>query len=342
MVGWVSTWLTDIGRHASLLCPLLVDLSNIDPWSCKGIDVLPLLRQIWKHKGTKLKIHFTSKDDSAVNTADAKRLECAVAHLVIDTAMNLQSYSRYRQLLKSVRVSPGNNPGRMCFRYPRDIENFWGPPDQPSIYDVEFRISSAGVCRVANAATCLARLMCVQSISKEILAKVGLVKGTATFDLTRRLVSPNPSNLSQVNSYLRSLIRAYLSIKDVTANLRTAFFRDEMALLEKFDWDSNDLPFPSYLGPPSTVIMRFDLDNQTSLEDIRVDAVAVINVTQNYPKNTTILFELKHTKKSGSITDTFTLQLGDICGRVILALHEICEKDPAFDFMIHPVVWIDV
>jgi hypothetical protein len=338
----VSNWLTGIGRHASLLGTLLIDMSDIQAWPL-NINILPLLRHLWKHKTSRLGIKFTSRHESVCTPAEAERLGAVMTHLVVDTFPELQVYDE-SGLLRQVRIVPWENTGWICFGVPLDGIRYAWHDDYPLTYDHKFRITTTGISLKASLTPDPGNWVENPSICQGIPSRLAQDTTGFVFDLTRKTLSPKPCTLGQVNENFRrltqELVRLERKVAKITTSQRKIASLNEVALIKEFGRTNHNLPDPSSTSLPFAIFIRFELDGQASLEEVRIDATAIVDATEYYDNSTTIRVELHNSKRTGSPIDESTLQLADIRSRVLIALHVICEED-ACRTKVKQTVWID-
>jgi hypothetical protein len=103
----------------------------------------------------------------------------------------------------------------------------------------------------------------------------------------------------------------------------------------------DDLPYSRDLNFPTTIVLSFKLNDQTSLKTIRIDGTALIKSLIRYVDTTLIHVQLKNSEQYSSDEQEYIFTLGDLCSRMIVALDMIYADELDCKTMPEATVWIN-
>jgi hypothetical protein len=118
-------------------------------------------------------------------------------------------------------------------------------------------------------------------------------------------------------------------------------YSKELALLIDFEQGDDPVPYSAYLYCPTTIILRFEPREQTSLTELRIDATALIEATKRFRHRVEVRVELHYSNQDLSNDKIFTSHLDDIRGQVLVALDKLCNNEPHCQTMTEAKVWVN-
>jgi len=336
----VAGWLTGIGRLAPLVRSVLVELASVDDFD-PPIYVLPVLKQLWKHENSKLCISFTRRSpeefDLNPSGADVDMINMALSLLKADATLQISKFGPFSRLLQMVSLRPDGRSGRVTFYSP-----VYFPRDR-----LYFTVDRSGIHTAFRNQDppSLTLIMDDWDLRRRIVDYVVPSRGTVTFDLLGRTVSPPLPTMLWTNHQLREAAaevyaRNTFEVKLTLFHRKACSFAGQLgALAIPFLEVRDALRHDGYWSYPFTIILRFDLLEVANLSDVRFDAVTLINATKRHCGSVNLRVELANYKSD--MDRQFTMQLSDLRLGVLVALDDFSQKHPSHNEGEGPTVWVD-
>ena len=159
------------------------------------------------------------------------------------------------------------------------------------------------------------------------------------------------SDLVGSNGRLRELAFAKFRKNTFEAQLSStelqASFQAELDLLRHFrspeawgnPWPFADKHFPR----PGTIVLRFETTGVASLEQVRLDATALVEATKYWALRTRIRIELHLLGCAGpqGKKEQHNTKIRDLHDTIMVALDKIYKHNSNYTKLRHPAIWID-
>ena len=170
--------------------------------------------------------------------------------------------------------------------------------------------------------------------------------------MTNRNILPELSGLVGSNGRLRKLAFAKFRKNTFEAQLSStelqASFQAELDLLRHFrspedpwgdPWPFVDKEFPR----PGTIVLRFETSDVASLEELRIDATALVEATKYWPIHTRIRIELHLLDRAGpgGKKEQYNTKVRDLHDTIMVALDRMYKHNSNHTELQHPAIWID-
>jgi hypothetical protein len=118
-------------------------------------------------------------------------------------------------------------------------------------------------------------------------------------------------------------------------------YSKELALLTDFEQGDDPVPYSAYLYCPSTIILRFELREQTSLTELRIDATALFEAKKRFRHRVEVRVELHYSNQDLSNDKVFTFHLDDIHCQALVALDKLYNNETHCQTMTEAKVWVN-
>jgi hypothetical protein len=190
---FIETWLIKPGSNAFSI------------W--QGIDVLPLLRYLWKPDQPKLTISYYKRFHIFWGDIDEKDFSQLLDHLVTDSTLLLKEYDRHPRLLESVRIYPSSLSGQVVFHGP-SCEYHFGP-------EIHFVANEYGLRPQPKPLACLQVVMLNFWIRELLLEHIVTNHGRINLNFTARTTRAMLLPLLEVNRKLRQISLDFIVLKEI-------------------------------------------------------------------------------------------------------------------------------
>ncbi|KAI4617005.1 uncharacterized protein J4E87_008517 [Alternaria ethzedia] len=152
------------------------------------------------------------------------------------------------------------------------------------------------------------------------------------FDLTNRTTNVDVAHIVSVTTCLTGThevgFRERAFSVTLTSMSTLAAFTAELKILR-------GLP----LGSPMSIIIRYYLDNNASLDDVRLDALALLHATGCRYLSKPVCIEV-YSKSGTAPINSYTISLEDIRQSILLFMYQIFKKSPEHMLAQLPRIWM--
>ncbi|KAI4688262.1 uncharacterized protein J4E84_005193 [Alternaria hordeiaustralica] len=180
--------------------------------------------------------------------------------------------------------------------------------------------------------TDIKRIMSSYEIRNSILTMALCPDEEIIFDLTNRTTNVDVAHIASVTTCLTGThevgFRERAFSVTLTSTSTLAAFTAELKILR-------GLP----LGNPMNIIIRYYLDNNASLDEVRLDALALLHATGCRYLSKPVCIEVY--RKSGTAPiNSYTISLEDIRQSILLFMYQIFKKSPEHMLAQLPRIWM--
>jgi hypothetical protein len=366
-------WFTQIGRHACLVRYVQVDTRSMTGLPIE-FDVLPLLRLLWLHQDTGLEItfvdainHSSSKNwnksvEPWMDTTDrrikfnVRAVNTVLRRLQTDFDLNIRRYNAIPQLLSAILLTSDGDRGFVEFystlSYAEEsldhAEEFTiDYAKDSSLPNFIFRIDEERLRRDKTwTRHGLHKLWDSPRVAETILDMLVPTEEVVVYDLTKRTISPAISGILSVDRSIRARAsrRFYENVphgKAIIKEPKTSFC-NEIAALNQWvrlylDWECSNCLWCRQ----KIITLRFELQEPTTLDDIRFEAVRLVKTTLPCYTETTVHIELVYPTPQGKHEERFSTKLSHMRDNVLVFLDDISCHRSSYEDIPCPDIWMN-
>ncbi|CAO2649864.1 Nn.00g011560.m01.CDS01 [Neocucurbitaria sp. VM-36] len=350
LIRRASRWLYDIGRQATLVRRLLIDVHQPCLWPAE-LNLLPLLRHVWKRGMDIQEIGFvkiashSSHDNRNILKVNDKCIRSdpfnhVLRLLSVDDILDVKKYGRFSRMLRRVLIHVGGMNGSIEFYSPSSNEVHILPRrDFRVALNGEFHITGNDPVRPN-----IDYIMSSRLLADKIMRLIVPSFDNITFDVTnRRLAPPLPAVLA-VSQMFRACSSRWLMTNTfnmkMTSNTLKLSVSKALERLENCPWTDVKLGW-SKPRDQKEMILRYEMDKPSLLDDIRFDATALIKGTACYTVYTTVRIELACSTDQQIKECHITLTLDEIRFNMITVLHDLTKRYPERSASECPTIWMN-
>jgi hypothetical protein len=344
-IEWGMDWLQDIGKHSSYVRHVQIHDESIR-YEGESIKILPILRRVWQPEHAALKVEIipaspltqsqTRYRPTSDASAEKNAAECnkQLMTIINDPSEGIKRYHAIPHLLQDVwlhydknEVGTANYIGRGGVHCPLSGNDFEIPRE---VGEPLIKVPLEG----------LRTIMEYKDLRWRILDMALFPKNHGTFDVTNLKTSFDRPNMDVMKRVLcgkskldESFLTGVVDVKLTSQHAKAAFTEEVETMRTKWHHDGTD---------DTHIYLRYELDQDCSLDDVQFDAFGLVCATMACPATTRVHVEIANSQLAGGTTQshTHTLSLKNIQQRVNLLIYEMLKHRPAYDMSHQPSIWM--
>ena len=342
-IHWAIGWLDDIGRQSSYVRHLQIYMYNTfydpmhDPMH-DPIDILPILRHVWMPNLTALEVELLlglplvlkHPSDDIAKTGETNAASCnrQLRAIIDDSSECIKRFRAVPPVLRHVWL---NFDGKVAHvSYCRTRYDPGCPLSGNIIHIVDDEAQS--ILTTPTRVVDVRSIMRPSAIRDSILTMALSPAEGIIFDLTNRTANVDVPYIALTIAWLTALEHGGFLEMDSSVALTSPVTRAGFTAELKFlgEWQ---------LGSPARIFIRYFLEDNVSLDDVRFDASALLHATRGINVTTLVIVEI-YSKSGPAPANSYTMSLTNIRQSTLLFMYQIFKKSPEHGLAHRPKIWM--
>ncbi|KAI4615846.1 hypothetical protein J4E80_006265 [Alternaria sp. BMP 0032] len=334
---WAMDWLRIIGKQASSLRVIQLDVNNLLD-ADETLEVLPILEYTWKLEHKEMNVLFVAppevhssmlyfQSNREWSASHMAKINESLSTLTADPSNLLRKYWISKMLLR-VGLDTDESKVYVSYRHNDSGGGNWMTKGRMSISD-------EGELRVIppNRNTDFCDLMSIYSVRKRLFDLFQPPGVELTFDLAHQTTNSNLRSLAGLNRWLRH--EAISEVCDINSTFNS------VTSTPKYNFATELERFTAIRlrGRPRYFHLYFDLPKHSTLEDVRFDALLLLSAMDSVNRKVHLEIEVRHPVDSETPNHCFTLSLDQLKVGVLLFIYDFLKTYPNRADLPCPTIW---
>jgi hypothetical protein len=354
LVDWTTQWLANIGRQATSVRNVRIDLFL--EFMGEDINLSPLLLQYWRTGCSKTKIAFQdTKDfrligfDHPYESTDLSlpRVNTLFSALLSDTGGNIKKYNNFPRMVKWLGVNSDGTKVHLEFYLSSDTENDIPPSkvfamnDNLGLVEVD-----DGLASEYDIASGIDKIMFRTSTSSNILSQVLPTSGDLVYEIRDNAISPPALAIFGVSGLFRARAHCLLNdhpfiVKFITTG-REHLLQEGKRRLKSWPWRTGPSTEPEdqKRRDPGILVLRIETNGAT-MAGVSFNATNILAITKSYSLAILVRVELADAHATAQEETQYTMSLEDLQFGVMASIGDMIEQG-SMDFdAAMPTIWMN-
>ncbi|KAH7092509.1 hypothetical protein FB567DRAFT_576873 [Paraphoma chrysanthemicola] len=341
-------WLRQLGGQIAHLELVLIETSEYY-WKTQ-IDVYPILPYICDSANTRLMMEFLPPTDTLPMLTPFPKFQIgdmnrALAALSSTKAKHIRAYGQFPRLASSISIYTSKSGGFIKLNMSQNaVPNVnWNFSQNLNFYitadgdcTLEQPQLESGIWKIFRNLRLMDYFLRITIISSDEIPR---------YDLDKLLAYPVLPALTQSHwhwnySFLTILRQNEERAMATLTSRSVEMYHKKLVALDRLE-DLNIVSYRSFEWPPPRILeLSFMIGKHNSLQDIRIDATALVSLMEKYAEHTEIHVKLMDNDADFALNSRGEFKLRDIRYAVTDLLHHLCKRS-ANSHVPCPDIWVD-